>query len=78
MRDSLYTVLNMAIHWAVQYERYQRFATEEFLLREGGVMCPAPGCGEGIVPEDTRRIQCVRPECQRYPQFENPDSPDGF
>ena len=47
-----------------QYERYQRFATEEFLLREGGVMCPAPGCGEGIFPEDTRRIQCVRPECQ--------------
>lgn len=30
-----------------QYECYQGFATEECLLREGGVMCPL-GCGEGI------------------------------
>ena len=27
-------------------------------------MCPAPGCGEGIFPDEGRRIQCVRPECQ--------------
>uniref|UniRef100_A0A8B9HWH9 E3 ubiquitin-protein ligase parkin n=1 Tax=Astyanax mexicanus TaxID=7994 RepID=A0A8B9HWH9_ASTMX len=42
-----------------QYERYQRYAAEECLLQMGGVLCPAPGCGAGLLPEeDRRRIQC--------------------
>lgn len=27
----------------------------------GGLMCPSPGCGAGLVPpEDSRRVECVR------------------
>lgn len=44
---------------AEQYERYQRFATEEFVLRSGGVLCPQPGCGMGLlVDEGCTRVQC--------------------
>ena len=57
-----------------QYERYQRFAAEEFVLRSGGVLCPQPGCGMGIMPESAvvteagssnsgnRRIACAGPQ----------------
>ncbi|KAJ8248445.1 hypothetical protein GJAV_G00242090 [Gymnothorax javanicus] len=46
---------------ALQYERYQRYAAEECLLQMGGVLCPAPGCGAGLLPEDgQRRIECQR------------------
>ena len=57
-----------------QYERYQRFAAEEFVLRSGGVLCPQPGCGMGIMPEPAvateagasttgnRRIACAGPQ----------------
>ncbi|KAG7462624.1 hypothetical protein MATL_G00186790 [Megalops atlanticus] len=42
-----------------QYERYQRYAAEECLLQMGGVLCPAPGCGAGLLPDNgQRRIQC--------------------
>ncbi|XP_066149617.1 E3 ubiquitin-protein ligase parkin isoform X1 [Euwallacea fornicatus] len=41
------------------YERYHRFAAEEFVLQSGGMLCPQPGCGTGILadPECTR-ISC--------------------
>ncbi|KAJ1530827.1 hypothetical protein ONE63_005674 [Megalurothrips usitatus] len=43
-----------------QYAMYQRFGTEEYVLQAGGVLCPQPGCGMGILaPEDCRRIQCL-------------------
>lgn len=44
----------------MQYDQYQRFATEEFVLQSGGVLCPQPGCGMGILadPECTR-ITCM-------------------
>ncbi|KAL6261392.1 hypothetical protein P5V15_006487 [Pogonomyrmex californicus] len=48
-----------------QYERYQRFGTEEHVLRAGGFLCPRPNCGMGIIPYDTesdtecRKIQCI-------------------
>ncbi|XP_044727247.1 E3 ubiquitin-protein ligase parkin isoform X1 [Chrysoperla carnea] len=43
----------------VQYVQYQRFATEEYVLRQGGVLCPQPGCGMGILLEqDCQRIVC--------------------
>ena len=57
-----------------QYERYQRFAAEEFVLRSGGVLCPQPGCGMGIMPESVvtteaaasnpgnRRVVCAGPQ----------------
>ncbi|XP_076060478.1 E3 ubiquitin-protein ligase parkin isoform X2 [Oratosquilla oratoria] len=41
------------------YDRYQRFGTEEAVLAAGGVLCPHPGCGMGILPdEDCRRVVC--------------------
>jgi len=49
----------------MQYERYQRFSTEEHVLRAGGLLCPRPNCGMGIIPpamennEECRRIQCI-------------------
>ncbi|CAI8016690.1 E3 ubiquitin-protein ligase parkin, partial [Geodia barretti] len=47
-----------------KYDRYQRFGTEEFVLQMGGVLCPARGCGMGLLPEDptARRVQCPRGE----------------
>lgn len=42
-----------------QYEMYQRFATEEAVLKTGGVLCPQPGCGEGIIIDsDCNKIVC--------------------
>ncbi|KAL1263368.1 hypothetical protein QQF64_006107, partial [Cirrhinus molitorella] len=42
-----------------QYERYQRYAAEECVLQMGGVLCPAPGCGAGLLPvDDGRRVGC--------------------
>lgn len=44
---------------AEQYERYQRFATEEYVLQAGGVLCPQPGCGMGLLVEpDCKRVTC--------------------
>lgn len=43
------------------YDRYQRFATEEFVLQNGGVLCPQPGCGMGLLIDDP---QCTRVQCQ--------------
>lgn len=44
-----------------QYDRYQRFATEEFVLKAGGVLCPQPGCGMGLlVDPDCKKITCER------------------
>ena len=45
----------------MQYDRYQKFGTEEFILECGGVLCPNTDCGQGLFPEDDgRRIQCPR------------------
>ncbi|XP_056148045.1 E3 ubiquitin-protein ligase parkin isoform X2 [Lampris incognitus] len=44
-----------------QYERYHSYGAEECVFAMGGVFCPAPGCGAGLLPEeDSRRIQCER------------------
>lgn len=43
-----------------QYDQYQRFATEEYVLRAGGVLCPQPGCGMGILADpDCNKITCI-------------------
>lgn len=43
------------------YARYQRFGAEECLLQAGGVLCPVPGCGAGILPDpDCNRVTCVK------------------
>ncbi|XP_053593291.1 E3 ubiquitin-protein ligase parkin isoform X1 [Microplitis demolitor] len=51
-----------------QYDQYQRFGAEEYVLRAGGLLCPQPDCGMGIIPptpsdnlteEDCRKIQCI-------------------
>ncbi|XP_068866203.1 E3 ubiquitin-protein ligase parkin isoform X4 [Aphelocoma coerulescens] len=42
-----------------QYNRYQRYGAEECVLQMGGVLCPTPGCGAGLLPEPgLRRIVC--------------------
>ncbi|XP_030125446.3 E3 ubiquitin-protein ligase parkin isoform X7 [Taeniopygia guttata] len=42
-----------------QYNRYQHYGAEECVLQMGGVLCPTPGCGAGLLPEpDLRRIVC--------------------
>ncbi|KAF4794855.1 E3 ubiquitin-protein ligase parkin [Turdus rufiventris] len=42
-----------------QYSRYQRYGAEECVLQMGGVLCPTPGCGAGLLPEPgLRRIVC--------------------
>ncbi|KAM4607333.1 E3 ubiquitin-protein ligase parkin [Polymixia lowei] len=50
-----------------QYQRYQGYGAEECLLQMGGVLCPFPGCGAGLLPpsspipeEHSRRVQCDR------------------
>lgn len=43
-----------------QYDRYQRFAAEEFVLQSGGVLCPQPGCGMGLLIEP----ECKKVTCQ--------------
>ena len=35
-----------------QYERYQRFAAEQFVIQAGGILCPQPNCGTGIMPNN--------------------------
>lgn len=44
-----------------QYSQYQRFGAEEFVLKSGGVLCPQPGCGAGILPDETcvTKITCL-------------------
>ncbi|XP_058508225.1 E3 ubiquitin-protein ligase parkin isoform X2 [Solea solea] len=42
-----------------QYGRYLQYGAEECLLTIGGLMCPSPGCGAGLVPaDDSRRVEC--------------------
>ncbi|XP_073338670.1 E3 ubiquitin-protein ligase parkin-like [Pagrus major] len=44
-----------------QYGRYLQYGAEECLLMTGGLMCPSPGCGAGLVPPDgSRRVECDR------------------
>lgn len=38
------------------YERYKRFGAEECVLQAGGVLCPQPGCGMGILTQDQRVV----------------------
>ena len=45
----------------IQYARYQRIAAEEYVLRNGGVLCPSPGCGAGLLPEGgDSKVVCER------------------
>ena len=43
--------------------RYERFGAEELVLQSGGLLCPQPGCGAGIMLEegggDCKRVPCV-------------------
>lgn len=44
-----------------QYGRYLQYGAEECLLTTGGMMCPSPGCGAGLLPPDGRRkLECDR------------------
>ncbi|XP_063223808.1 E3 ubiquitin-protein ligase parkin [Bacillus rossius redtenbacheri] len=43
-----------------QYAQYQRFGAEEYVLQAGGVLCPRPGCGMGILVEpECKKVTCV-------------------
>ncbi|XP_032537289.1 E3 ubiquitin-protein ligase parkin isoform X1 [Chiroxiphia lanceolata] len=42
-----------------QYNRYQRYGAEECVLQMGGVLCPTPSCGAGLLPEPgLKKIVC--------------------
>ncbi|NP_001038068.2 E3 ubiquitin-protein ligase parkin [Sus scrofa] len=42
-----------------QYNRYQQYGAEECVLQMGGVLCPSPGCGAGLLPEPgQRKVTC--------------------
>ncbi|XP_045150397.1 E3 ubiquitin-protein ligase parkin isoform X1 [Echinops telfairi] len=42
-----------------QYNRYQKYGAEECVLQLGGVLCPGPGCGAGLLPETgVRKVTC--------------------
>ncbi|XP_033259809.1 E3 ubiquitin-protein ligase parkin isoform X3 [Orcinus orca] len=42
-----------------QYNRYQQYGAEECVLQMGGVLCPSPGCGAGLLPEPSqRKVTC--------------------
>uniref|UniRef100_A0A7N5K3C0 E3 ubiquitin-protein ligase parkin n=1 Tax=Ailuropoda melanoleuca TaxID=9646 RepID=A0A7N5K3C0_AILME len=42
-----------------QYNRYQQYGAEECVLQMGGVLCPSPGCGAGLLPEPgVREVTC--------------------
>ncbi|XP_074189892.1 E3 ubiquitin-protein ligase parkin isoform X2 [Rhinolophus sinicus] len=42
-----------------QYNRYQQYGAEECVLRMGGVLCPRPGCGAGLLLEPAqRKVTC--------------------
>lgn len=42
-----------------QYGRYLQYGAEECLLAIGGLMCPSPGCGAGLLPpDDSSRVEC--------------------
>ncbi|XP_034040789.1 E3 ubiquitin-protein ligase parkin isoform X2 [Thalassophryne amazonica] len=44
-----------------QYGRYQLYGAEQCLLTIGGVVCPSPGCGAGLLPpNDSRQVECDR------------------
>lgn len=60
-RDSLITeVHHFKLLTEAQYAQYQRFGAEEYVLQAGGVFCPQPGCGMGILADaDCRRITCI-------------------
>lgn len=48
-----------SIYFYLQYNRYQHYGTEEYVLQMGGVLCPTPGCGAGLLPEPkVRKITC--------------------
>eukprot|EP00731_Ephydatia_muelleri_P014620 Em0008g340a len=41
------------------YDRYQRFGTEDCVLQMGGLLCPQPNCGMGLLPErHGQRVEC--------------------
>lgn len=62
--DSLIKELHhFRIMGSEQYERYLRFGAEQCVLGLGGLLCPGPGCGAGLVSR-TRRVECdVRAGC---------------
>ena len=45
------------------YQKYQRFAAEECVLSCGGLLCPQPGCGAGIIIEESDPDICNRITC---------------
>ena len=45
------------------YDKYQRFGAEECVLSSGGVLCPQPGCGAGILIDNSDVDLCFRISC---------------
>lgn len=47
----------------IDYQKYQRFAAEECVLSCGGLLCPQPGCGAGIILDESDPDICNRITC---------------
>ena len=49
-----------------QYQRYQKYGTQENILRAGGVLCPGTNCEQPILLEDPnqKRIRCTNENCR--------------
>ncbi|XP_043929167.1 E3 ubiquitin-protein ligase parkin [Protopterus annectens] len=59
--DSLIKELHHFRILGEQYNRYQHYGAEEYVLQMGGVLCPKPGCGAGLLSEShSRRVECER------------------
>lgn len=48
---------------AHHYNRYLRFGAEDLVLASGGLLCPQPGCGAGILPDTDHDPSCQRQTC---------------
>ncbi|XP_059177664.1 E3 ubiquitin-protein ligase parkin-like isoform X2 [Physella acuta] len=46
-----------------KYERYKNFGAEEYVIQNGGILCPSPGCGMGLFPSGENKLIKCR-ECQ--------------
>ncbi|VVC31989.1 E3 ubiquitin-protein ligase parkin,Ubiquitin-related domain,IBR domain,Ubiquitin domain [Cinara cedri] len=58
------SLINQPYHFKAltkdHFNMYERFATEEYVLRHGGVLCPQPDCGAGIlVDEECDKVTCI-------------------
>jgi len=62
------SLINQPLHFRLMgheaWDKYLRFSAEELVIQGGGVLCPQPGCGAGIMQEQEDRMECNRVACR--------------